>query len=125
VHVGAQRRRESGRPDGIGDNYVMALVADKRDRIWYGTMGAGLERLDPATGRIKRFPYGRPGADSLPAPGIMSLLLDSRGDVWVGTYGGGACVVNGTTDAVHCYRVQRGNSGGLSSDRATALAEDR
>ena len=121
----ASRLHDPANPDSIGDNYIMALVADRKDRIWYGTMAAGLERLEPATGRIKRFPVGPAQPNALPSPGIMSLLLDSRGRVWVGTYGGGACVVDGATDAVRCYPVKHGDAPGLSSDRATALAEDR
>ena len=35
----------------------MALLEDSVRRLWVGTFGGGLDRLDPATGRFTRYRY--------------------------------------------------------------------
>jgi diguanylate cyclase (GGDEF)-like protein len=116
-------RHDLARADSIGDNNIMAIVVDDRDRIWFGTMGAGVERLDPRSGSVTRFAYDAGDPHSLSAPGVMSMLRDSQGRIWVGTYGGGVNRIDAATGRVHRYPLA--GDGGLSNDRATALAEDR
>ena len=123
---GAEHRygRESG-PLALHDDVVMALVADDRDRIWLGTMNAGIDRLDVAGHAVKHFGASPGSPEALPAPGIMSLLRDTHGRIWVGTYGGGIAMIDPRSDRVTQYAYQRQDASGLSSDRATALAEDQ
>jgi ligand-binding sensor domain-containing protein/signal transduction histidine kinase len=69
--------------NGLGSNNVRTLVEDGLGRIYAGT-ARGVDRLDPATGRIRR--YGR--EDGLATDFVTASLRDSHGDLWFGTYGG-------------------------------------
>lgn len=64
---------------GLSSNYGSAIVEDLYGRIYIGT-GQGLDRLDPATGRIKHFTT----ADGL-APGIIAAAFRTHdGQLWFG-----------------------------------------
>lgn len=54
------------------------------DRLWVGTLGGGLMRIDPRNESIKT--YTR--ADGLPNNNIASLTEDAMGNIWVATYYG-------------------------------------
>ena len=67
--------------------YVTSLVADKFNRIWIGTYGGGVSRIE--NGTISR-----------PIPGRMVYLLilfglvqDRSGNIWIGAYNGALCRV--------------------------------
>jgi ligand-binding sensor domain-containing protein/signal transduction histidine kinase len=65
---------------GLASSLVTALVEDKAGRIYAGT-GKGVDRLDPATGRIKHFS----AADGLPHGEIRSAARDGAGNLWFAT----------------------------------------
>ena len=68
---------------GLSSNRAEVIVDDASGRIYVAT-GRALDRLDPATGRIKHFTT----ADGL-APGIVrAAFRDRNGALWFGTTGG-------------------------------------
>jgi ligand-binding sensor domain-containing protein/signal transduction histidine kinase len=72
----AFRRYTTG--DGLSSNEATALVEDANGRLYVGT-ARGLDRLDPASGRIKHFSV----SDGLPLGEISSAALDRRtGHLW-------------------------------------------
>lgn len=68
---------------GLRSNNVRALAEDLGGRIYAGTV-RGVDRLDPATGRVRH--YGT--EDGLLKDFITAAFRDSRGHLWFGTYGG-------------------------------------
>jgi signal transduction histidine kinase/ligand-binding sensor domain-containing protein len=78
-------RHDPARPDSISPGSVFKMARAPDGRIWL-SMLAGLDCLDPATGRFEhhRVADGR----GLPDDRIGSLLFDRRGDLWVGTWRG-------------------------------------
>ncbi len=68
----------------LSSSFATALAEDRAGALWVGTYGAGLNRLDPATGRATRY---RNGADptSLADDRVEALLVDRRGRLWIGT----------------------------------------
>jgi ligand-binding sensor domain-containing protein len=71
---------------GLSSVRVFALAADGADGLWVGT-AAGVDRLDLATGKVRRYADGAipPG---LPARRVGALLVDRGGNLWVGTFEG-------------------------------------
>ncbi len=61
------------------------MLEDAAGAVWAGTAGDGLNRLEPATGRVTVF--GR--RDGLPHAVVLSLAKDPSGGLWIGTAGGG------------------------------------
>ncbi len=112
-------------PDsGLGDDRIMALMADHADNVWVGTMSGGLDRIAAGTLRVTRYVHDPSDTGSVGANGVMSLLEDSKGRVWVGTYGGGLSRLDPGTTAFRTYAAGTGHATYLSSNRITALAED-
>jgi len=69
--------------NGLASNQATCFTEDEWGRIYIGT-GRGLDRLDPATGRIKHYTM----ADGLARNFIQVALRDREGALWFGTFQG-------------------------------------
>ncbi len=114
-------RRQSG--GAISSSSVRSLALGGDGKVWIGTRGGGLNRLDPTTGRVDVFRAGDPATGALASDEVGSLLVDSRNRLWVGTAAG-----------LHRYDASSGNfvryfhdperADSLSDDTVVAIAED-
>lgn len=77
-----------GAAEGLFTFEAAAVIDDALGRIYVGG-SHGLERLDPASGSIRRFTT----ADGLPSNRIGCLLRDPAGALWIGTSHGVARLV--------------------------------
>src|SRR5262249_14154320 len=68
---------------GLSSNEVTTVVEDTAGHI-YAATGRGLDRLDPATGRIRTYRKG----ESLPVGEINAAIRDRAGVLWA-SYGAG------------------------------------
>ena len=69
-------------PTTLSSSYVTALHEDADGYLWVGTLGGGLNRLDPDTGVIVRYANVR-------REHVEALATDGHGALWVGTNGQG------------------------------------
>ncbi len=67
------------RSNGLSTNTILALAEDLAGRV-YAAGGAGVDRLDPATGRVRRFTV----ADGLLPGELRVAFRDRRGAIWFG-----------------------------------------
>lgn len=64
-------------------NYIVALLADRRDgTVWAGTWGGGLSHYDGTNWTVYTT------ADGLPGNHVFMLHQDPEGDIWIGTNDG-------------------------------------
>ncbi len=104
---------------------VTALEPDGQGRLWVGTFGAGLFRVDTATGMVR-------AADLVPgAPGRArridqgALELDGRGGLFIGTFGEGLFHTSLRPSAFQAFRAaEPGRGSGLSSEDVWAVLPD-
>ena len=96
--------------DGLSNNFVRALCADRAGNIWVGTYG-GLNRLENS-----QFVTPRGSRDD--RSWVGSLFEDRDGDLWVGT---GSALIRLRDDRFSVY----GSSEGFPSDEPTAVHQDR
>ncbi|MDN3543572.1 two-component regulator propeller domain-containing protein [Kinneretia asaccharophila] len=78
--------------DGLPSDHLTALALDAQGRLWIGSWGAGLSRLEalPEPGAAApRFSPALSSAQGLAGSQIWSLQTDREGSVWVGTWVGG------------------------------------
>ncbi len=73
----------------LGHNFVLCLLPDRQGRLWIGTAGGGLARME--RGQFTRFTT----SDGLPHDVISSLFEDRGGLLWIGTDGGGLAKYDG------------------------------
>ena len=124
--LGAGRRVDLGsltqRLQDIDHGRVMSLRADRRGRLWIGTMDRGIAILDPS-GKLTWISAKRGDPHALSAPGIMTIFQARDGEMWVGTFGGGADIIDPATGRVR-QLPYGSHPGEVSGDKVTALAED-
>jgi ligand-binding sensor domain-containing protein/two-component sensor histidine kinase len=68
---------------GLSSNSINCITEDRYGRLYIGT-ARGLDRLDPATGRVKPFTV----ADGLISGEVLVSFHDRKGDLWFGGKGG-------------------------------------
>ena len=73
-------RHNDADPGSLSDDVVASLYEDRSGTLWAGT-SAGLNRLDRASGKFKRFTR----KEGLPNDVIYGILGDGRGNLWMST----------------------------------------
>lgn len=117
-------RHAAGDAATLGSDSVFAVIEDHTGALWIGT-GAGLDRLDPATGQVERqtnLPALRPGDLRGEFP-VNALLEDERGDLWVAT-NAGLLRRDAESGQFSLFRNRAGDAGSLPGDRVQAILED-
>jgi diguanylate cyclase (GGDEF)-like protein len=117
-------RRDLTNPNSLSDDSVYAFAEDPSGQIWIGT-GAGLDRLDPASGRIVRF-GARLRAAGVPPDAplrVNALHADNRGTLWIGL-DLALARFDVPADAVTLLRHRDGDPGTLPDGQIAALLED-
>lgn len=109
VRPGGKLTRFSTR-DGLPNNFIQALCADRAGNLWVGTYG-GLSRLEN-----DRFVSARANQDD--RDWVWSLFEDREGDLWVGM---NSALIRLRDDRFSMY----GSSEGLPSDEPVAVHQDR
>ena len=108
----------------LSGNQIWSLLQDRSGIIWVGTVGAGLNRMDPATGKFVRFRPDLFNASAHGAGTIKALLEDRDGRLWIGTFGGGLAVLDQGSGEIRWSHTIPGDSTSLSHDVVKALYED-
>ena len=80
-----RRWRGGGSPDGFSGDDVWSITQTRDGAIWAGTYGAGLNRLDPATGAVLGeiaafLAFRHPGMDLVDPEALARQLRASPGD---------------------------------------------
>ncbi|MCO7226292.1 two-component regulator propeller domain-containing protein [Pleionea sp. CnH1-48] len=73
-------------PTTLSNNVITALVEDKDGMIWIGTESGGLNRLNPKTGKFKRYENSIENFESLSHNNVTALYIDKSDRLWVGTF---------------------------------------
>ena len=117
-------RHVNGVRSSLSDDRVMAMLEGSDGAVWVGTMGGGLNRVDPTTLKSESFAHDPAVPTSLGAAGVMSLLEVDK-QLWVGTFGGGISRFDARTRRFENLRPGPEDGLHLSNGRVTALARDR
>ncbi|OZC02068.1 sensor histidine kinase [Rubricoccus marinus] len=78
-------RNVPGELGSLSSSFVNALVETPDGAIWVGTHGAGLNRLDPASGVARRLRHVAEDPATISADRISALFADRDGRLWAGT----------------------------------------
>jgi signal transduction histidine kinase/ligand-binding sensor domain-containing protein len=75
-------------PGGDSDLEVRALHEAEDGALWVGTLGGGVFRRDPLTGRFRQYAHDPADPRSLSDPNVLDVAQDGEGNVWVTTRNG-------------------------------------
>jgi signal transduction histidine kinase/CheY-like chemotaxis protein/streptogramin lyase len=112
-------------PIAVDANHkILRLAQDSRGDIWLGSFDAGLQRLDPATGRFTSFQHAGNDPASLSANDVRAIFEDSANRLWIGT-AAGLNLFDRRTGGFQRYHHDRANPRSLADDFVTSITEDR
>ena len=96
---------------------VWAITGTRDGRLWFGTYGGGLYRLDAAQRLVRFLPDAAKPGTTLPAADVPALAVDGAGTLWVGTTHG---LARWTAQGFQAIKP-----GLLASDEIYSLSPDR
>jgi signal transduction histidine kinase/ligand-binding sensor domain-containing protein/DNA-binding response OmpR family regulator len=73
----------------LSDQRVFALLEDKRNSLWIGTNGGGVNVLNLSTQKIIQYKNEPGNKNSISNDDIRCFYEDRNGDIWIGTYNSG------------------------------------
>lgn len=110
--------------NSISSSLLESICTDSNGIIWIGTLGAGLDRLDPISGNFTHFRHNPKEPTSLSNDTVASLLVDHEGTLWVGTHQGLDRFDPKTRQFIH-YRHDPKDPASISNNQVRSLYEDR
>jgi two-component system sensor histidine kinase ChiS len=113
-------RHNPSDPHSISGNDVRELYVDRRNRLWLGTYGNGLNRYDRERDHFIRYAYD----DDEKAGNIWEVLEDRQGRIWIGD-GQAVSLLDETNGRFTSFRYEEGKADGPGNHAVKALFEDR
>jgi signal transduction histidine kinase/ligand-binding sensor domain-containing protein/CheY-like chemotaxis protein len=110
--------------DGLSDAQVRAISEDHTGALWVGTKHGGLDRLDPASGRITRFRNDPANPRSLSHDQVTAILEDTAQRLWVAT-ADGLDLFDRSSESFVRYGNDPDNPQSLRDSDVMALYQDR
>ncbi|MCB0656674.1 MAG: GHKL domain-containing protein [Saprospiraceae bacterium] len=110
-------------PNSLSSDQLDAVYAGPDGRIWIGTIGSGLDCLDPQTGIFTHFRSDTNEVNSPSSDHILTILGDRDGMLWLGTTNGLDRLDPASQSFTH-FRTITGDSTSLSYNVVGALYED-
>jgi diguanylate cyclase (GGDEF)-like protein len=110
----------SRRPEWLKGRLVTAFADAGEDRIWVASMGGGLVRFDPLTGRHEDLDRILGRSNALKDSRVMSLELDRTGTLWIGTMTAGLRSLS-RDGRLNAYEAAPASNRGLSAPGIMSL----
>ncbi len=88
-------------------DYITSIFDDENGTYWFGTIGSGVIKWNPKTGKVHQFSK----SEGLPNDVVYGILPDDDGNLWFST-NKGLAMFNPTSNQIKTYK----ESSGLLSD---------
>jgi ligand-binding sensor domain-containing protein/signal transduction histidine kinase len=111
-------------PQSLSPSRLECIYIDREGIIWLGTVSAGLDRFDPATGIFTHYQNDSNDSLSLSNNIVTAILEDTDGHLWVATHGG-LDLLNRKSGKFTHFQKKLNDSTSLSNNEVRALYQDR
>ena len=111
-------------PNSLANSFSISICTDNNGMIWIGTVGSGLDMLNPETGNFTHFKNDPNDPTSLSNDLVADILTDKDGTLWIGTHGGLDKYDPETNTFIH-HRYNINDSTSISSNQVRVIYEDR
>ncbi|WP_369793892.1 two-component regulator propeller domain-containing protein [Prevotella sp. 10(H)] len=102
-------------------NFIYDIIEDTDCDIWVATMGRGVYRYNPESGKTDHFVNNIDDPTSLSSNSVSNITQTSTGVIWFSTDRGGICRYNKDKNNFTAYSVKDG----LPDDVAYKILEDK
>ncbi|MFN3693547.1 MAG: two-component regulator propeller domain-containing protein [Ignavibacterium sp.] len=120
------RYKNSAGTNSLSNNTVMYFDEDKEGNIWIGTLGGGLDRLNPESKKFFNFKSDPLNQNSLADNDILSLCVDKSGIIWVGSHlGKGVTKIQRNTTKFNLIGFEPNNPNSLNDGVVWAIHKDK
>ncbi len=93
-------RSSASDPRTLSGDHTQEVFIDRKGAVWVGTNGGGLNRIDPRSGRVRRYPLAGPSGAGPPADVVFSLGQAPDGRLLIGTEARGLLLLDPETGRV-------------------------
>jgi PAS domain S-box-containing protein len=104
------------RRGGLSDPHVAAVLEDDLGRLWIGTDGGSLNRLDRKTGRWTYYTHDPHDPGSVGSNAILAVAQDRSRRIWIGGWDAGLAYYDPGRDRFVVFRNRPGDSSSIPSD---------
>ncbi len=108
----------------ISAGEVSAIKQDSLGNIWLATQGGGLNKYDPASGKISYFQADEKSSHSIKSNFLNDLLIDGN-TLWIATTEGGLSRMDLDDESIVTYQHIEGDPHSLPSNKISCLYKDR
>lgn len=105
----------------FGMNFIFDMRETSDGCLWVATMGNGVFRYDPSTGKVVHFQHKENNPNSLSSNSVSGIYETSKGDIWFSTDRGGICHFNPDKNNFTTVSLEQG----LPDDTAYSMIEDQ
>ncbi len=120
------RYKNSAGTNSLSNNTVMYFDEDKEGNIWIGTLGGGLDRLNPESKIFFNFKSDPLNQNSLADNDILSLCVDKSGIIWAGSHlGKGITKIQRSTTKFNMIGFDPNNQNSLNDGVVWAIHKDK
>lgn len=117
-------RHDKDVSSSLSNNSVGAMLIDKKNRLWVGTWGGGLNLYQRKTQNFKHYLHDNANPSTLGGNKIQAIFESRSGQVWIGTNGGGLNLYNDVDDTFVRYVHNPNDESTLGHNRVWSIAED-
>ncbi len=108
----------------ISNNNISIVYEDRKNNLWLGTWGGGLNRFDKKSEKFISY-LNKPGdPNSISHNRVPIIYEDKEGTLWLGTAGGGLNSFDIKTGKFITYKYEKNNEKTLSNNRIWGITED-
>ena len=103
------------------DNYIYDIIEDDEHEIWIATMGRGVFRHNPTSGKTVHYTHKDNDTTSLSSNSVSGVMQATNGKIWFSTDRGGVCCFDKESNKFTTYS----KSQGLPGETAYKILEDK
>jgi len=116
----------SGRngPRAVSQGMVTAILEDRSNNLWVGTLDNGLDRIVPDRSRIVHYAKASLPRRGLSSNRISALMQDAHGTLWIATRDGGVNLMDADSGSIRAIVHDAYDPSSLSMNAAISLYQD-
>ncbi len=108
----------------ISQGMVTAILEDRANNLWVGTLDNGLNEISPDRSQVVRYAKSGVADSGFSSSRIAALMQDGHGTLWVATRDGGVVLLDQASGRIRRSVHNAYDPGSLSVDAAISLFRD-